>query len=78
MHVGGVSRPLAIRQGDWKFVPNIPPTTQKGTEGDPNGMLFNLANDHAEAKDLAAGHPDKVKELQALLAQLRKQGRYVK
>ena len=75
MHVGGVSRPLAIRKGDWKFVPNIPPSTQKGTEDDPDGMLFNLANDLAESKDLAAGNPDKVKELQALLAQIRKQGR---
>jgi len=38
-------------------------------------MLFNLANDPAESKDLAAKRASKVEALQALLVQIRQQGR---
>ena len=44
----------AVRMGDWKLV-----NQGKGT------MLYNLANDIGEAKDLAAKEPAKVKELEA-------------
>jgi arylsulfatase A-like enzyme len=75
MQIGGVNRPLAIRQGDWKFVCNPPPNPRTEPGNAPGGMLFNLADDLAESRDLAAEHPDKVKELLALLANIRERGR---
>jgi arylsulfatase A-like enzyme len=46
----------AIRSGDWKLVK---------TRGARTPHLYNLAADIGERNDLAAKHPDKVKELQA-------------
>jgi hypothetical protein len=37
--------------------------------------LFNLADDLAEANNLAVKEPDKVKELTALLERIRESGR---
>lgn len=48
----------AVRHGDMKLV------VSKGGSGQPE--LYNLADDPFETKDLAAAHPDKVKELQSL------------
>jgi arylsulfatase len=50
----------AVRQGDWKLRWEYKPL------GKGDWELFNLAADPAERKDLAAGHPDKVKELLAV------------
>jgi arylsulfatase A-like enzyme len=75
MHIGGIKGSFAIRQGDWKFVPVTPPNPRKGAGGEPNDMLFSLANDVSESKDLSAKHPDKVKELQALFTKIRERGR---
>jgi hypothetical protein len=52
----------AARVGDWKLVDtrNAPP------------MLFNLKDDIGEQHDLAASHPDKLKELQAAFAEWEK------
>ncbi len=46
----------AVRVGDWKMT--------KHTDG--NWQLFNLANDLSETTNVAAEHPDKVKELKSL------------
>ncbi|MCI0456177.1 MAG: sulfatase [Gemmataceae bacterium] len=63
---------LAIRQGDWKLVQYDP--TADGTTGGPSRgaasgvtprRLYHLAQDIGEANDLAAKHPEKVKELEA-------------
>jgi len=48
----------AVRQGDMKLV------VSKGGSGQPE--LYNLADDFAESRDLAAAQPEKAKELQAL------------
>ena len=48
----------ALRDGDMKLV------VSKGGSGRPE--LYNLATDIGESKDLAAGQPEKVKELQAM------------
>jgi len=48
----------AIRDGDMKLV------VSKGGSGRPE--LYDLATDIGESKDLAAGQPEKVKELQAM------------
>ena len=48
----------AVRHGDWKLV--------AGGRGDPNGELFNLADDISESKNLATDMPEKVRELKSL------------
>jgi arylsulfatase A-like enzyme len=62
---GGTTGPLTIRQGSWKYI-------QPGGRGGAAVQLFNLADDLGEEKNLAAQYPDKVKELAALLEQIRK------
>jgi arylsulfatase len=61
----------AIRVGDWKLVAAVPSLRGRGAaaaEQAPAGEweLFNLAEDRAETKNLAAQMPDKVRELAAL------------
>jgi arylsulfatase A-like enzyme len=58
-------RQMAVRAGDWKLV--RPDRALKGEYGDiaTEPMLFNLADDVGEKNDLAAKHPERVKELQA-------------
>jgi arylsulfatase A-like enzyme len=60
---------MAIRKGDWKLV-----KTREGPlkEANPstfndlsNAELYNLAEDIGETKNLAAAHPEKVRELAA-------------
>src|SRR5262249_61385915 len=46
----------AVRMGDWKL-------RREAQEKTP--QLFNLDKDISESKDVAAEHPDKVKQLQA-------------
>lgn len=67
----------AVRRGAWKLA--IAPQTDavRGPDGKvapPSGppfpKLYNLEADLAESTDVAAAHPDVVKELQALVAQM--------
>jgi arylsulfatase A-like enzyme len=57
----------AVREGDWKLVWTtlLPPTIE----------LFDLARDPAESRNLAADHPEKVKELQDKIIELAKQAK---
>ena len=55
---GGASGEWAVRSGDWKIV-----------TGPQRAELFNLASDPSEKTDLAAKHPEKVKELTTLYDQ---------
>ncbi len=57
--------PLALRQGPWKLV-------NKRKAGAP-AELYNLDKDLAEAHDLASAQPDRVREMQALLEQIRQE-----
>ena len=60
---------LALRQGDWKLVK----APGGGVEGDPrdgrantrDAELYNLHDDIGETQNLAAKHPEKVRELVA-------------
>ncbi|MBL9122812.1 MAG: sulfatase-like hydrolase/transferase, partial [Planctomycetaceae bacterium] len=56
---------LAIRQGTWKLIP--------APAGAPRGRdeLYQLADDLAEERNLAAELPAKVQELKALLADIQ-------
>jgi arylsulfatase A-like enzyme len=65
IHSGGGQ--LAIRKGPWKLIPATGPMA-RGPE------LYNLADDLGETTELAAKMPDKVKELQELLKQVREKG----
>jgi arylsulfatase A-like enzyme len=84
-HNGGTEGPFSIQSGDWKYLEVTAPvriadTRQKGNAGKEKGAggpqpgLFNLAKDLAEENNLAATEPEKLKELQALLAKLRSAG----
>lgn len=74
---GGV---LAVRQGPWKLIepgrgPAVAVNTNTETGQAPTARLFHLAGDLGETTDLAAKHPDVVKELQSLLNRVRSGGR---
>lgn len=65
---GGV---LAVRQGNWKLIPASP--AKKKAVSSPE--LYDLTADLAESKNQAKMQPEKVKELSALLNELRKSDR---
>ncbi len=54
---------MAVRKGDWKLVKYD--LAAEGGTGTSAVKLYNLKDDVGEATDLAAKHPDKVKDLQA-------------
>jgi arylsulfatase A-like enzyme len=58
---------IAIRKGDWKLVKSAADGTRAGAgagaASTKGAKLYNLANDIGEKNDLAANHPDKVKDL---------------
>ena len=66
-HVGGIKGPFGIRQGPWKLLTGAGgygrgPKPDKPAEP----QLFNLADDPAETKNVAAEHPEIVQQLQTL------------
>jgi arylsulfatase A-like enzyme len=59
---------MAIRKGPWKLVKTMdgPLLAADTSQPDLSGaQLFNLADDVGETRDLAAAHPERVKELSA-------------
>ncbi len=71
---------LSLREGPWKYIePNNGVKLQKNTNtetgNDPGGQLYNLAVDLGETKNVAAGQPDKVKQMAALLQRIKQNGR---
>jgi arylsulfatase A-like enzyme len=70
---------LALRKGPWKLIPAGAAGAGKGKKGGKRGPsaaeLYNVADDIGETKNLAAQHPEMVKEMTALLQQVREQGR---
>ena len=79
-HRGGVQGPFSLQHGDWKFIPAAGGQPGKAAKADgkkatPEPLLFNLATDLSEAKNLATEQPEKLKEMQALLAKLRESDR---
>ena len=62
--------PIAVRQGNWKLIPAaVVKKVNRSTE------LYDLDADLPEANNLADKQPEKVKELTALLEEMRKSGR---
>jgi arylsulfatase A-like enzyme len=80
-HNGGTQGPLALRMGSWKFIQpggsayGKANAKQNAKAAPLKPQLYNLADDLAETKDLAAEMPEKVKEFSDFLAQARKSGR---
>jgi len=78
-HIVEHANALSLIAGEWKVIQ--PHAGQKrnltGNElgNDPQPQLFNLANDLAEQNNLAAQHPDRVKEMLALLEKIQRDGR---
>ncbi|MCX6878440.1 MAG: sulfatase-like hydrolase/transferase [Verrucomicrobia bacterium] len=77
VHVLEHSNKVAIREGQWKFIPATAdgkPTTAK--RGPPGGAaLYDLIKDPAEATNVAAQHPAVVAELAKQLDQLQVRGK---
>jgi arylsulfatase A-like enzyme len=68
---------LALRQGDWKYIapgqgPRIQVNTNTETGNDPEPQLYDLARDPGERTNLASAHPEKVREMAAQLAAIRR------
>ena len=77
VHCGPGNRPQAIRQGPWKL--HVATNSQTGSDhGWPDvarekPLLFHLEHDPGERFDVAAEHPDVVRELLAALDRLERQ-----
>jgi arylsulfatase A-like enzyme len=68
---------LALRQGPWKYMPasqgpRVQQNTNTETGNDPEPQLYDLGKDPGERTNLAAAHPEKVRELAALLEGIRR------
>jgi len=67
----GNFRDLAIRKGSWKLIPAIAQTAKKAARPTE---LYQLDTDLSETHNLAKEHPEIVKEMAALLDQVRETG----
>lgn len=73
-HVAQLGGGLALRSGNWKYV--SPGQIRDGLgpwktlKIPPPGLLFDLSTDPGETKDLAAEHPEKVREMAAQLEKI--------
>jgi arylsulfatase A-like enzyme len=75
-HLVAQASVTSLRSGPWKLIPAAPgPKVQSNTNTEtgnaPDGQLYNLAEDQGETKNLAAENPERVRELAALLAEIR-------
>jgi len=70
---------LAIRRGPWKLLPaNRSGTGKRGKPGATGGdeaLLYHLPDDLGETKNVAGENPGIVKEMTALLGEIREKGR---
>jgi arylsulfatase A-like enzyme len=77
MQTNGVNA-LAVRKGSWKLIParrGGPGTGKANPATQETAQLYNLTDDLGETQNVAAQHPDVVKELTLLLQQAREKGR---
>ncbi|HNQ88789.1 MAG TPA: arylsulfatase [Verrucomicrobiota bacterium] len=81
MQAGSAASMMMIRSGDWKLINGLgsggftKPSSIKPKPGEPAVQLYNLRTDPAETTNLAAQHPDKVKELLSAMEATVKRGR---
>ncbi|MCY7353263.1 MAG: arylsulfatase [Cytophagaceae bacterium] len=72
-----VSGTLSVVKGFWKYIEpsqgvKINKNTNTETGADAQPQLYDLATDWAERQNVAAAHSDKIRELAALLQEVRK------
>ena len=70
---------LSLRQGSWKLIepgkgPRIQTNTNTELGNDPEPQLYDLSADPGERNNLAASQPEKVREMRALLEDIRRAG----
>jgi len=75
-HLVEHARTLSLIKGHWKYIePNKGPKINRSVNielgNDPNPQLYNLKDDLGERNNLAAEHPQRVKELASLLQKIR-------
>lgn len=81
MQAGSVPSMMMIRAGDWKLINGLGsggfsvPSSIKPGPDEPAVQLYNLRTDPAETTNLAASHPDKVRELRTAMEACVKRGR---
>ena len=81
MQAGSAASMMMIRSGDWKLINGLgsggfsKPSSIKPAPGEPTVQLYNLRTDPGEHTNLAAEHPDKVKELLAAVQASVERGR---
>ncbi|MEK7751589.1 MAG: sulfatase-like hydrolase/transferase, partial [Acidobacteriota bacterium] len=63
---------IALRKGSWKL---IPAREAQGKKAASSLELFNLAGDIGETKNVAAANPEVVREMSAMLENIRRSGR---
>jgi arylsulfatase A-like enzyme len=78
-HLVEQANALALRLAAWKYIepgraPKLQVNTNTETGADAAPQLYNLAVDLGETKNVAAEQPDKVKQMAALLQQIRQKG----
>ena len=71
-----INSTLSLLVGNWKYIePSKGPKINKDTNTElgnlPEPQLYNLTDDPGETKNVAAAHPEKVKEMQALLGKIK-------
>jgi arylsulfatase A-like enzyme len=71
---------LSLRHGSWKYIePNDRPAISKNTSTElgnaPVPQLYDLASDPGETRNLATAHPDRLRQMQRALQQIRARGR---
>ena len=69
--------PLALRDGEWKFIPpatgaRLNGNTKTETGNSPQPQLFNLANDIGETNNLASAQPERAKKMAVQLETIRR------
>lgn len=71
---------LSLIRGDWKYIepgrgPKVNANTNTELGNDPQPQLYNLKDDLGEKHNVAAGHPELVREMAGLLRKIREAGR---
>ncbi len=66
---------IAIRQGQWKYIPGGGRRVGPGRGPRDGAALYDLSRDQAEANNVAAQHPELVEKLSRKLEQIRAQER---
>lgn len=78
-HLVQQARGITLRQGKWKLVPAKSEVRQAAglpvLRADNELELYDLAGDRAEARNVAAAHPEVVAELAGRLEKIRREGR---